>query len=88
MIAVELGAVVADEPILPTTHHGRANCQPTRLEVGLYGVERIVYLPGIALVVVTYRDGSAIIVPVEHVWHMSVRGGVDALEQLAQVMTP
>lgn len=87
MIAIELGSVVADEPLVPTGQHARASCQPTRLACGEYGVQRIAYLPGIALVVVVYMDETAVIIPVEHVWHMSVRGGVDALELLGQVMT-
>jgi hypothetical protein len=57
------------------------------LEAGVYGVERLVYLPGIALVIALRRDAPATIIPVEHVWHMSVRPGEDVLEQLVQVMT-
>lgn len=87
MIAVELVAVVADEPILAVGHRAHARCEPTRLEVGMYGCERLVYLPGIALVVVAMQNQLATIIPVEHVWHMTVRHGEDVLEQLAQVMT-
>lgn len=85
MIGLELGAVVCDEPIVPAGSHARAHCQPTRLELGAWGVERIAYLPGLAIVVVVYADTTSAIIPVEHVWHMSVRGGVDALAQLAKV---
>lgn len=87
MIAVELVSVVADEPVLAVGHRAHARCEPTRLEVGLYGVERLVYLPGIALVVAVMTNQGATIIPVEHVWHMSVRQHEDVLEQLAQVMT-
>jgi hypothetical protein len=86
VIAVELGAVVADEPIIPERHAAHVRCEPKRLAVGEWGIERIVYLPGIALVVVTYQDTSVVVIPVEHIWHMSVRVGVDALDLLAQVM--
>jgi hypothetical protein len=87
VIAVELVAVVADEPILAVGHRAHARCEPTRLEVGLYGVERLIYLPGIALVVATMTNALATIIPVEHVWHMTVRQGEDVLDRLAQVMT-
>lgn len=88
MIAIELGSVVADDPIIQAGQHSRASTRPTRLELGLYDVERIVYLPGIALVVVAWRDTSLRIIPLEHVWTMNVYGGVDALALLGQVMTP
>lgn len=87
MIAVELVAVVADEPVLAVGHRAHARCEPTRLEVGLYGVTRLVYLPGIALVVALQANDEATIIPVEHVWHMTARDDVNVLEQLVQVMT-
>jgi hypothetical protein len=86
MIAIELGSLVADDPIIQAGQHNRASTRPTRLEVGVYDVEWIVYLPGLALVVVAWRDTSVRIIPVEHVWTMNVRGGVDALALLDKAM--
>lgn len=87
MIVVELVSVVADEPVLAVGHRAHARCEPTRLEVGMYGVERLVYLPGIALVVACMLNQLATIIPVEHVWHMTVRQDEDVLGALSQVMT-
>ena len=85
MIAVELTSVVVDEP---TEHHVRhgARCEPVVITAGssIYG--RVRYLPQLALVVIEGRNGAAVIVPVEHVWHMTTtvddRDVVDALAQV------
>lgn len=86
MIAIELVRVVADEPIVPTTSHGRVRSEPKALAVDEWGVLGIVYLPGLALVVVTYADTSSCIVPVEHVWHMTPKPGADVIGPLLETL--
>lgn len=86
MIGVELARVVADEPITPTGQHARARCQPTAIVLEEWGARRITYLPQLALVVVDYAPHPAVIIPVEHVWHMTVLEGESVLGTLAQVI--
>lgn len=86
MTGLELGRVVVDEGIFPPGQHARVRSQPTALEVGLWGVDRIVYVPGLALVVVLYQDTTSALVPIEHVWQMSPRAGALVLETLAEGM--
>lgn len=88
MIAVELTRVVVDEPLEHFGRHGVAT-EPVAIHAGSPDYGRVRYLPQLALVVIEHRRGEAIIVPVEHVWHMTTTiADRDVVDALAVVVSP
>lgn len=86
MIAVELSSVVCDEPCDDRLRGGPV-VEPVRLHAGTAYHGRIRYLPQLALVVIEHRAGYSLIVPVEHVHHMTTDAiGLDVVALLGEVV--
>lgn len=86
MITVALLSVVAEEPA-GWDRQGRPTYEPRLLNAGSADWAAISYLPQLALVVAEHRAGHAVIIPVEHVRHMTTDySDRDLLGTLARVI--
>jgi hypothetical protein len=75
---MHLSKVCASSPVVQLGGGGAVGVEPTVVAVGAGGVTSIRYRIRAGVVVVSFAERPALVIPFHHVWHMAglSRGGV------------